>query len=539
MPAGWLVMLLLAPCSAWAIKAPSPNEKIAIQSMIDQANEINKTSSSNPSIRDITVVQGNLNRETALPDNIQDHHKVARLQVELKDLKKHRDNLYLQAIRTTLIAYDLVDNDANGLPIMPTKTAVHPSFAGRNVHWIVVYKDDESRSVLNNGREVMTIPAGSRSEGGVTGADGVTTMYGRFRSPADLALMLYHEKVHFEQFTTRNLGDKMSFDEREEAAFQAQFRVLGKVGLTPAERTAFEKMLAGDGPKPGLIREHHDKAKAERLKGKVSMGIWGSGEPPQIKPRSKTEYAALLEESKDFDSKLISEAQALAADKARQIEIAHRDHDERLRNAKVDLARRSCSDPGSVTQAELDALQEPYDKNFMAMPPEGVGYCVARAFGQAYKGGSSDTLREVSLPLVALQPRAAEPPAVPATPVNLFYYNLHRLQAYAARACGTADLVPLNTDMTRPRQGFEFDRDSEDRRIAQLIQGAGTCEDQLFRKLIELIRAGQGDRITAKWVRDTAANYRGISNDSNGYIPPRTGGGGGDPCRDNGNERCP
>jgi len=446
---------------------------------------------------------------------------------------------HLQAIRTTLIAYGLVDLDANGLPIMPTKTAVHPTVRGRSVHWIVIYKDDAPRTVLDNDGANMTIPAGAKVQGGITGADGVTTMYGRFHSPADLALMLYHEKVHYEQFTTPTLGDKMSYDEREEAAFRAQFQVLGKIGLTPAEMRAFEELLAGDGRKPGLIREHHDKARAERLRGKISMGIWSSGEPAHIQPRPKADYAAALESSKEFDSELTSQAQEMAAAKARHFEIAQREHDERLRNAKVDLARRSCSDPGSVTQAELDALQEPYDRNFVRMPPEGVGYCVGRAYGHAYRGGNADDLREMSLPLVPLQPRAAEPPVAPATSVNPFYYNLQRLQAYAARACGTADQVPLNPELTQPRQAFEFDRESENRKIGELTQGMGKCEDQLFRRLIELIRAGQGDRITAKWVQDAAAGYRYVPGNSVGFAPPGGGGGGGDPCRDNGNQRCP
>lgn len=331
-----LAALLFVSSTAWAIKPPSTVDEAKIQALIDKANEINKTSSANPNVRDISVVEGDLSIESLKPAYLQNRGAIAHLQSELKGLKKQRDVFYQQAIRQTLLAYDLVPKDSQGVPVMPTKTAVHPSFKGRNIHWIVVYKDDEDRALLDNGTGVQIVPAGMRREGGLTGADGVTTMYGHFQSPADLALMLYHEKVHYEQFTTPGVGDTLIYDEREEKAYQAEYQHLKEFGLSPTDKKAFEEYLAGDGINPGKIREHHEKARSERLKGKLSLGIWGASEPVSISPHSKSEYDALVAGSKDFDAQLIEAANTLKKQAQKDLEDAERQRllDQKARREK-------------------------------------------------------------------------------------------------------------------------------------------------------------------------------------------------------------
>lgn len=181
-----------------------------------------------------------LDSENRQPEFARNRGKLARLQVELKTLKGDRDRLYRQAIRETLLAYGLVAHDSNGMPIMPTKTTVHPDVKGRMAHWIVIDKDDEDRVLMHNSGKTETIPAGNMPDGGQTGADGVTTMYGRFNSTVDLALVLFHERVHFEPFTTKGVGDKLIHDEREEKAYQEEYRNLKYFGLTPAEKLIYE-----------------------------------------------------------------------------------------------------------------------------------------------------------------------------------------------------------------------------------------------------------------------------------------------------------
>lgn len=340
---GLLLCFLFSPCLAKAIHPASAAEHAAIQSLIDRANLINDSASPSPNVRDVKKVKADLELEYRKPESLRNSAKIAHWQVELKSLRTTRDQLYQQAIRKTLLAYDLVDRDHHGLPIMPTEPAVHPSFNNRTIHWILVYKDDEPRVLLDSGGKPRTIPAGKASGGGLTGADGVTTMYGKFESPADLALLLYHERVHYDQFTTPGIGDKLTYDEREEAAYRAQYQALGHFGLTAAEKKLFEEFLAGDGKnKPGKIREHNERAKAEKLKRKFSLGLWGSGEPAHVQPRSRTEYAALLKESKDFDSQLADAERDLIAQARKDKEAAeHRD-------LMAEMKRRSDALPAPV-----------------------------------------------------------------------------------------------------------------------------------------------------------------------------------------------
>lgn len=317
----------MRPNVAGAVSAASSAEVVAIQLLIDQANLLDDSRSLNPNVRDVTKVRADLKREDLKPYALRDHAKVAHWQIELKTLKDDRDRLYRRAIRGTLLAYGLLSSDANGMPIMPTGTTVHPGFEGRSAHWIVVYKDDEARVLLENSGKRTTVPPGNFSMGGQTGADGITTMYGRFPSAVDLAILLFHERVHFEQFTTKGVGDKLIYDEREEKAYLEQYRNLKNFGLTPAELKIYEEFLAGDGKnKPGKIREHHEKAKIERRKMFVSLGKWGGAEPPSVKPRERAEYAALLEGSKDFDAQLEQAARYLI-DQARK----EKEAEERLR----------------------------------------------------------------------------------------------------------------------------------------------------------------------------------------------------------------
>ncbi len=547
---GLLLILFASPFTAGAIKSPSTTDHAAIQTLIDRANALNKPTPSNPNIRDIETITKDLERETRAPDYLQNHGLVARLQVELKALKKQRDGLYQQAVRQTLLAYDLIQRDANGRPVMPTNTAVHPRLDGRRIEWILVYKDDEPRVLLDKAGKQGTIPAGNHAAGGLTGADGVTTLYGEFKSPADLAMLIYHERVHYEQFTTRGVGDKLNFDEREERAFRAQYQALKRFGLTPSELAVFEVYLAGDpndSTKPGKIREHHDKARLDRLKGNLSLGLWSASEPANIQPRSKAEYTALLDEAKDFDSRLVDTDRELTAqaNKAREAAeaAARRDHDERLRNTLIEMAQRSCADPGSVTQAELDALPDPYQEDFKTSQgtPRGLDVCAYIVYLDLGRGVSSERIGSQATPRIPADIRAIPPQpqgdrtnrelvdAGATVPFNSIFPLLRDL---AVTACSSPAQVSVDAGRLRRGARASFSRSMDDAVAAGLSTGLGNCPRQLFYALIETMRAGQASSITDQWVRSMAAVYSPPA-----YVPPPSGGG--DPCRDNRNIRCP
>lgn len=227
-------------------------------------------------------------------------------------------------------------------------------------------------------------------------------------------------------------------------------------------------------------------------------------------------------------------AQAAAEEEAR------RDQDLRSRGALLDMARRSCASPGSVEQWELDALPDPYDKDFVGAYPHDADDCTARVFINLRRGADAEEIRRKSAPMVAAEARVYVPPIQAARVVAKSNFNatLPLLEYYARAACRTTERVPLNTEMTNPRQPVEFNKDWDDRVADHLAVGLGKCEALLFRKLIELIRSGQGPLITAEWVQGAAAIYRTAPDPSPGYSPP-AGGGRGPRCEDFGNINCP
>lgn len=248
------------------------------------------------------------------------------------------------------------------------------------------------------------------------------------------------------------------------------------------------------------------------------------------------------------------EARGLVEQAREQVKIAQRDHDARLRIALVDLARRSCADPGSVTQAELSALPDFYDDEFRRNTAfaNGLDNCGAMVYLQVSKRMSAEKLRQISTPVVAapLQrappaPQAAPlaPPspqaAVPSIPFSSVFPGLRDLAASACRSPGSA---VVDRHLIHPSHQFSFAQDWEDRSAASLSSGLGDCPRRLFYKLIETIRAGQGEAITELWVRDWAAVYsRSQDTPSFDYSPP-TGCIPGDNSRRNciacGNRRC-
>lgn len=531
---GFLLALLLSPCVARAIKPPSATEHAAIQALIDQANEINKTS--NPNLRDLVTAKADLDSEERKPEYLQNHANVDRLRTEVKTLKTTRDKLYQQAIQKTLLAYDLVGRDANGKVIMPTKPAVHPSVKGRDAHWIVVYKDDEDRVLLDKSGDAQTIPAARKSVGGITGVDGVTTMFGKLYSTADLALLLYHERVHYEQFTTPGVGDKLIYDEREEKAYQSEYDKLGEFGLTPNELTTFRKFLMGDPATgaPGKIREHREKGRIERRKLTVSLGYWGGAEPASVQPRSRSEYNAMLEESKDFDSQLAAAAEAakelVAAQKREQDRIAHRDHDDRLAAAILELTNRSCDTPGSVTQAELDALPSPYSTDFI----DRIAYPLdQRECFKVYfylgKGGrdASEVAQQATPRLVPIVVRPIQQPAdgrIRPSPFTQTFPDLARFCVDSCRQPGSASPVLMNW-YQRPYSEFFGNRVNWESWYQRELAGLDGCPRQLFIDLVNMALEGTYGRVGERgWLEAQVARHSPTQGGVGSGSPPSRGG---------------
>jgi hypothetical protein len=217
-------------------------------------------------------------------------------------------------------------------------------------------------------------------------------------------------------------------------------------------------------------------------------------------------------------------------------------HDERLRRTKADMARRSCANPGSVTQAELDALPDPYNTDFADSPPGGLDRCAYMVYLNLGRGADAEKIRLESIPLVPIdvrpppQPMVARPippsQAIRVNPKIPFASSFPRLKDLAVTACASPSQASLQPDAILPFSEISFAGDYDDHRAASLSAGLADCPRKLFYELIATIRSGKGEKIDTQWVRNRANVYS-----TPVYVsPPRNGG---DPCRDNRNQRCP
>lgn len=376
-----------------------------------------------------------------------------------------------------------------------------------------------------------------------TRGNGVIELYSQaFLSPDELAINIYHETSHWVDTAGKSGGFKDS--DLPEVSFRTEQHAYERSAAFAVQINAnaqTHRDLANQFKIQAEISEKEHLTKAQiltdpRFRQWIGKRWVGSLALTPAEPDISQGDEALLQNS-------IAEAQAKARARAReQLEIADRDHDERLNNTYVELASRSCADPGSVAQYELDSLPKPRGAANIARPA-GLSGCRETVYIMLTIGATAEDLAEYSTPKVPLNARP-DGPGVPDARVTFtsFRANLRFLKQHAVAACSTDLQVPLNTDITHPRPPFQFEADDH-LYVDKLAVGLGKCEEQLFRWIVEVIRSGRGHVLSAQWVQDTAAKYRTIPHPAPGYIvpparpqqPPPVR----DPCRENGNIRCP
>lgn len=382
-----------------------------------------------------------------------------------------------------------------------------------------------------------------------TRGNGVMEFYGQaFTSPEELAVNIFHEASHWVDIAGKSGGFNNS------DLPQVSFRT---------EQHAYERAAAFALHIGANAQKHLDLAKQFELQAKESEKnhlTW-----PQVllkegwigRDRGMMAMAPAESEISTGDEELLrqtmDEAQARTNARAReQLEIAHRDHDERLKNTYLDLADRSCANPGSVTQTELDSLPKPYTKEAMAEPP-GLTGCLSSVYQGLLSGATAEDLERYSTPKRAadLSPQTCPyyPPRKfePATPDPLtpFEKVLPELSAFAAEACRAPETVSIEDFQARNFRGhFNYDY-SYRGRDADIAAGLSSrldeCSKALFRRLIDMHRGRQYQEIQSidrQWIRSFVAANSSVPDASSGSTPP-SGGGRGPRCEDFGNQRCP
>jgi hypothetical protein len=322
-----------------------------------------------------------------------------------------------------------------------------------------------------------------------TRGNGVMEFYGQaFASPEELAVNIFHETSHWVDIAGKSGGFKKS------DLPQVSFRT---------EQHAYERAAAFALQIGANAQKHLDLAKQFELQAKECEDnnlTW-----PQVilkqgwigKDRSGSLAMAPAESeiSPDDDAllqKKFSEAGAKAAAQAReQVEIAHRDHDERLKNTMGDLTARSCANPGSVSQDELNSLPQPYNENFDASKlPNGVENCHGVYFYLVRGGRDAEVLLAMSTP----PPNAQVPPSavIPARPIAMTQFSgiYPQLKEFSIAACRDLSRAPRIYPLYRQ---YAMYYPVEDANLAQnLMTGQDNCTQQLFYKIIERTRANNG-----------------------------------------------
>jgi hypothetical protein len=216
----------------------------------------------------------------------------------------------------------------------------------------------------------------------------------------------------------------------------------------------------------------------------------------------------------------------LLVDQAHQekLQAARRDYDNRVKAIMAEMARRSCANPGSVSQAELDLLPELYVDAIESAIPGGLDSCSLMVYLSLGPGVNAESIRKKSQPVAPIQVQAqpASPKTARPTPPSPFARALPKLRAFAIEACRAPDstvpiVLNINDSFYKAEGGTDWVLNSS---IEYYRSGLSGCSLQLYDKLIELIRnRTYGAMVTSDWVRKMVAPYTPPSQPLNAGSP--------------------
>ncbi|MEK7692234.1 MAG: hypothetical protein AAB425_14555, partial [Bdellovibrionota bacterium] len=339
----------------------------------------------------VTVAENDIMRESgALNAARGNEAEELRIRTEIARLKKVQKNAAEQAMWLTARAYDIIPFVDN-VPILDKGISVLRSKEiGASITWLPIFDEIGPKPLqYEDGTDAGTRKA-KPDVAGNTATDGMSRIFpGAFSSPEMLASIIIHEQQHFIQNVTDGEGNKKTTAELEVAAYEYEWRIMKVLGFSgESERSQKKRLTEILNGKKGVkgqkdIIGKRKQAEEERAQANKFNG----GLPPpelRIVSHSEVEIESLIRQAKD------------------QIEIAQREHDERLRNILLTLTARSCGNPGSVTQADLDGLPKPHRADFLnyGLVPVQYGECSKVYFAMARREVDAESLRRMSMPQV-------------------------------------------------------------------------------------------------------------------------------------------
>lgn len=445
--------------------------------------------------------------------------------------------------------------DARNKAILEVASAYHlfppvrdftndPRGAGVNMvakPWRPQYSRHEKRD--ENGRWQVRTPEDLAQErltnaaagGGVmearTRGDGTMELYGQaFANPDRLAVAIFHETSHWVDVAGKSGGHTssdlpyVSFRTEQHAYERAAIfaATLKDGGALHAQLAAKYKMQA-------------DIAEIKRL-------TWGqvlTKYPNWIGTDRKGSLALAPAESELspgdealLEKKFEEAGKKAAAREREQTRIVHRDHDARLRDAIISMTRRSCDNPGSVSQMELSALPRPYqkEKDFRWMAPleprdlPGREHCVNIYDYLSYSGRNAEELRKASTPTQMPAPIVAVPvpPTTPFVPVEAtrkpFSRVLPDFKSYAINACRAPQRIKGDALLFSAYDHSA--RTFDDALIMDLKNGMDECSRRLFEYLVDANRRYDYDAIRIEAIQAKVRALTPVPPVGGGYSPP-------------------
>lgn len=248
------LLFFLSAQNAYAIRDPNDQEKLYIGDQLGIARQ----AEADIKEKDIAL---NIAKRTG------DWTAVGNLYVKIQDLKKERQTANDKAIWLTINACGLLPTDKDGVPTPPEGVSVYRSpeaKAGKKITWIPRFEDADDFSVQDkDGNNIPERYKPGSNVFGNTASDGVSRIFpGAFTSVAELASIILHEKVHFEQNTTPGLADKKTPGELEVLAYEEEKKLLegGVLQFNPVAKARQQARLTV------MIAQKTAQANAERAK---------------------------------------------------------------------------------------------------------------------------------------------------------------------------------------------------------------------------------------------------------------------------------
>lgn len=415
-----------------------------------------------------------------------DEERVASISKKIAAREKIRKKAADQALWMTIRAYGILEFAGND-PIYNHGTSVLLSKEkGREISWLPIFDDiGEKDRQDSEGRPDGTHVVEPRIAGN-TASDGVSRIFpAAFDSPADLASIIIHEQVHFVQNITPGKGDLKTTAELEVEAYNEELRLATTNELGFPENLRLLQidrvngiLKVGDSKHPAK----EDLAKIERAEADLNR----NGIP--LPARS------LLSHTEEKIRELVAQAKA-------QVEIAQKEHDRVLRLSWLDYAKRTCADPESVTQDDVDALPAPDKEHYVReMPyPTDPRPCMKVYLYLGGGGRDAEAIRNIARPAPAY--KAPEPVrAAPIEALKSFSSIFPRLVTYSIAACNH-DPSPDMTDLYQDRYWVGL-RETDDRYAFDLVKDLDVCSRNLFWNIIFEIRNADGHfSLDPEWVR--------------------------------------